>query len=672
MELARMFATLGFKVDQTGLNSFEGALRSLRSTAAKLNAELKPIGTQLDVLKKKASNLNKVLSQDVKTKKLGSNTQESYSRLAKYVERVNEANEGVTKHAPTLITSLENIRAAVHKGANAWERYAKNINAAKEDMRTFKQSISDLRRGTGNVNVRNQYYGGGQGGASRLPSQPQQAQESNSLTMLGALGGGIKGFFRSMSPATALAGGTVSAGFAFKEIVQAGREVQKMQIVMKMASKDTADWNRNLKFVNDTAKEMGVSYVEFGQAFAKMLSATKDIKESVLSQNQKETMFKDLSAYMVAIGSSADDQKGIFRALTQMFTKGKVQAEEMLQMAERGVPAAIEIKKAAMEGLKMTEAQFNKAQQEGKLDPTKLLPIMAKALGDIARKSGAYDMAINSSVAAQQRLTDAWKKFAHQISQGGLDQALGRVFNGLAAILEKSAPFVKFLINVASGAIDVAKGFLQAVVGLIKFLDGVNLLVPAIAVMIINMIRAKAAALLAAGATTTYGAAAALAAKNIAKLTLKLGALLIAFKAFSDIAEANNGVVNWVTTARAAFELLFVTLDIYVAKMKLMWQLTSSAPKNWWDTFTGKTKTTSFAGFIDSNGMYQEYGKTPVGIKRPEGFSAPNVIPQNFRNWGSLGSNNQSAIINLNVDGDQIGSQKINLGQSQHVRFGAP
>lgn len=668
MEIARMFATLGFKVDQTGLNSFEGALRSLRSTAAKLNAELKPIGTQLDVLKKKASNLNQVLNQDVKSKKLGSNTQESYSRLAKYVERVNEANEGVTRHAPKLIESLANIRTAVHKGANAWERYAKNINAAKEDMRTFKQSISDLRRGTGNVNVRNQYYGG-QGGASRLPSQPQQAQESNSLMMLGALGGGIKGFFRSMTPATALAGGAVSTGFAFKEIVQAGREVQKMQIVMKMASKDIADWNRNLKFVNDTAKEMGVSYVEFGQAFAKMLSATKDIKESVLSQNQKETMFKDLSAYMVAIGSSADDQKGIFRALTQMFTKGKVQAEEMLQMAERGVPAAIEIKKAAMEGLKMTEAQFNKAQQEGKLDPTKLLPLMAKALGDLARKSGAYDLAVNSSTAAQQRLTDAWAKFSHQIMQGGLDQALGRVFNGLAAILEQSAPFVKFLVNAASGAIDVAKGFLQAVVGLIKFLDGVNLLVPAIVVMIINMIRARASALLAAGATTTYGAAAALAAKNIAKMTAKLGALLIAFKAFSDIAEANNGVVNWVTTARAAFELLFVTLDIYVAKMKLMWQLTSSAPKNWWDTFTGKTKTTSFAGFVDSNGIYQEYGKVPKDIKRPKEFTLPNVMPTNkLNNWGSLG-NMQSSIVNLYVDGDQIGSQKINYGGVQDVRF---
>lgn len=565
MELARMFATLGFKVDQTGLKGFEDALRNLRGSAAKLSTNLRSVGTQLDSVKKKVTALNAALNQDIKTKKLGSNTQESYSRLAKYVERVNEANEGVTKHAPQLIKSLENIRGAVHKGANAWERYAKNINAAKEDMRTFKQSISDLRRGTGNVNVRNQYYGSGQSGASRLPAQPQPTQDpSTSMMLMGGLGNGLRGFFRSMTPATALAGGAVSAGFAFKEVVQTGREMQKMRIVLQMASKDTQELNHNLEFVKNTSNEVGVNMIEFGQAYAKMLSATKAVQ--TLDLSQKEKMFKDLSMYMVTIGSSADDQKGIFRALTQMFTKGKVQAEEMLQMAERGVPAAIEIRKAAVDGLKMTNEQFEKAQQKGQLDPAKLLPIMADNLARLAKESGAYEKASKSSQAAQERLMNRWREFADMLMQGGLDKGLALVFDGLAKILELLTPLIKGIGIAIKGLYDFGKAIVSFVKDNAVLVGTMTSLIATIGVFIKVGLSAKAT-------TIAFGATVRALFPILGTLLLRIlpitAALWALYEAFTALSKHNAGEVNWITILSKEFELFYSEIDLATAKVEL-------------------------------------------------------------------------------------------------------
>ena len=351
-QIAQMFTTLGFKVDDAGLKELETKLSQIRATTAQFATSLGEVADKLGVVKRKVSELNKVLNKDSKSSTSKGATQ-YYSKLSSYIERVDKAHDSLVLKAPNITSAMNKIRASVNRTANAWERYGVAIKEAKKHMGGV--SPKSGAQGAGNVkttinNITNNYNGGsrGAGGGSGTPRpNPNQPTGDSGNTIVPL--GGVRDFFRSMTPATMLAGGAVSAGYVMKEVVDAGRDGQRDQL------------EHNLEFVKSVSNEMGISYNEFGNAYAKMLSATKDTKG--LGLEQKEKMFRDLSTYMVTIGTSADDQKGVFRALTQMFTKGKVQAEEMLQMAERGVPAYAEIKKAYM-SMGRTAEQFEKDQMK--------------------------------------------------------------------------------------------------------------------------------------------------------------------------------------------------------------------------------------------------------------------------------------------------------------------
>ena len=424
-QIASMFASLGFKVDKSGLEEFSNSLRQVRTDTVKWARSSGILTKKITGLKDSINGLNTALDK-TSIARANQSLASTYQNLSVHVNKVNKNLRGLVYIRKDVTEAMGKINGAAISSVPNWERYAKAIKDARTELQALKATKGiptppTGRGGSGGGNNGSGAYNGG--GRSNVGGQGSKST--------GDLG---RGFFRSMLPAVALGGGglagiAASAGYVVKEVTQAGREVNKMRIILQMASKDSKDLENNFKFVRDTAQEMGVDVVEFGNAYAKMLSATRD--NTILSSKDKEMMFSNLSKYMVTIGASTDDQKGIFRALTQMFTKGKIQAEEMLQMAERGVPAAIAIKDAAIKGLGMTNEQFNKAQQKGLLDPSKLLPIMAASLAKLATESGAYEKATNSSAAAQQRFYNTLKLLSDTIYQGGLDAALKDMFNGL-------------------------------------------------------------------------------------------------------------------------------------------------------------------------------------------------------------------------------------------------
>lgn len=427
-QIASMFASLGFKVDKTGLTDFSQSLRKAREDTVKWARSSGVLAKNIRSLRDAVKGLNTALGQTTIAKG-NKNLNESYRLLSINVNKVNKNLRGIVYIRKDVTKAIGKINASVIAGAPHWERYAKAVRTARLELRRLSGASNRPPRPPSNpTGGGGSGFGGGQGNQGGRNRGRRQS----------GFGEGVQDLASNFLPTQLLGrGGGVGAvamavGYAGKEVIEAGRDVNKMRIVLQMASKDAQDLAHNFEFVKNTSQEMGVDVVEFGNAYAKMLSATKD--NTALSNKDKEMMFSNLSKYMVTIGSSTDDQKGIFRALTQMFTKGKIQAQEILQMAERGVPAAIAIKDAAIKGLGMTNEQFNKAQQKGLLDPSKLLPIMAAALAKLATETGAYDKAISGSAASQQRFYNTLKLCADTIYQGGVDKALSDMFNTLSVL----------------------------------------------------------------------------------------------------------------------------------------------------------------------------------------------------------------------------------------------
>lgn len=564
-ELTRMFASLGFKVDDTGAAQFESRLRTLRENSAMFARNLGVVANKLTLVKKKVDALNRSLASDSKSSKSKNNKgmSESYSRLANYVERVEQSHKSITTHEPVLVKALNNIRTTVWKGSNAWEAYRKNVSSANNEMRSFKQSMADMRRGTGSVAVNNKYYGGSQTSPRPSVAHPPQSPTSaaGGAMMFGALGGGVKDFFRSMTPATAIAGGLVSAGFAAKEVVQRGREMTKMNNVLLMAASGQEQYAEALQFVNKESHRLGQSTQELGMAFGKVLQSSR----GKMKYEDIEKVFTGFGELMTAMGANVDDQKGIYRAFGQMLTKGKIEAEEEGQMAERGLPAKELIKQSAMEVYGVDSAGYEKMRQKGAVKVEDIAVNLSNRMRAMANNNDALNKMLQTSAVAQQRFMNAIDKLAQTVMSSGLDKALFYVFSGMAKILEVIEPMIKGFGAMAKGLGDLTKVYFSFANENKTLMLGIL----ATLLMIVRFTKASEKAgvvtrILSGDITKLNGKYLALAGR-VAKTTLVVWAL---FEAMSALERSNSGEVNWVTLLGAQFQILYGTIDLAAARIE--------------------------------------------------------------------------------------------------------
>lgn len=583
-ELTRMFASLGFKVDDTGAAQFESRLRTLRENSAMFARNLGVVANKLTLVKKKVDALNRSLASDSKSSKSENNKgmSESYSRLANYVERVEQSHKSITTHEPVLVKALNNIRTTVWKGSNAWEAYRKNVSSANNEMRSFKQSMADMRRGTGSVAVNNRYYGGNQQSPRPSVAHPPQSPTSaaGGAMMFGALGGGVKDFFRSMTPATAIAGGLVSTGFAAKEVVQRGREMTKMNNVLLMAASGQEQYAEALQFVNKESHRLGQSTQEMGMAFGKVLQSAR----GKMKYEDIEKVFTGFGELMTAMGANVDDQKGIYRAFGQMLTKGKIEAEEEGQMAERGLPAKELIKQSAMEVYGVDSAGYEKMRQKGAVKVEDIAVNLSNRMRAMANNNDALNKMLQTSAVAQQRFMNALDKLSQTIMSSGLDKSLFYVFSGMAKILELIEPMIKGFGLMTKGVWDFGVG----VKNLASAVDG-RLLV-ALSGALLLILRFTTAGKAATNMSKLFALQTSILsskhitlAKRIGKTTLVVWAL---FEALSALERSNSGEVNWVTLLGMQFQLLFANIDLASSRIDNFFLKLKHYAKNPTDLFS--------------------------------------------------------------------------------------
>lgn len=129
-------------------------------------------------------------------------------------------------------------------------------------------------------------------------------------------------------------------------------------------------------------------------------------------------------------------------ALGQIRTKGRVQGDEMLQLAEAGINANAYLEKA----FHMTPAQLQKAQQAGKISAAAAIPVILKGMDDqfhglMTKQSGT--------------LTGIWSNF-HDAMQQGLKDAVDPFLPAMKTWLKRAVDAIPGLMrNLQSG---IARG----------------------------------------------------------------------------------------------------------------------------------------------------------------------------------------------------------------------
>ena len=250
-----------------------------------------------------------------------------------------------------------------------------------------------------------------------------------------AFGGGLMGagmgFARGALPG-------LGAAFAIGAVNNINQQLVATNTALEAVSGSAEGYASNLKFLEQLTEEQGRNMRDVGPQFTSVLASAK----ASIGNEGVQDLFRGLTKYGTVMGLDQEAMKGSMRAISQMFSKDKIQAEEAQgQLAER-LPAAMQL---LAEANGTDVPGLRQAMQDGKLDPKKILPEMARIMEELADANGAYTKALQSTRVAQGRMNRQFERSVRIFAQGGFDKGMNDFFTTMATGMRDAEPLVKAL-----------------------------------------------------------------------------------------------------------------------------------------------------------------------------------------------------------------------------------
>jgi len=198
-------------------------------------------------------------------------------------------------------------------------------------------------------------------------------------------------------------------------------------------------------YIREQADRIGVAFEDTAKGYAKFSAAA-----ALAGRSNKEIRY--VAETFLEVGRvanlSADDINGVFKALEQVYSKGKIQAEELRGQLGDRLFGAFEI---AAKALKDTYPDLNKAMEKGEVTSAQLVAIAEQYKKTVADQLPA---AMKSLSADQQRLNSAVFDFKALIAESGFADQYQKLVTELTTFF-KSEDGTKFAqqLSQAFGAI---------------------------------------------------------------------------------------------------------------------------------------------------------------------------------------------------------------------------
>ena len=340
------------------------------------------------------------------------------------------------------IAALKQLRNNVGIGSDAYKRLGREIDklSAKYDVLMGKQTKSGgLFRQLG--------AGAKAGGGTALTASigrflPAGAQTGMTAGFLktGTLAGGIAGagIGLGIDASVALARYT-------KEAAEFSAQIQKLEIALEAIVGDSASFQDSLQFINQTALDLNIpvdtTTKQFTQLAASVLGAGGSLEDA-------KEVFLGVASSIKATGGNAEDVQSAIRAMTQIFGKGKVSAEELQgQLGERLAGAVVKFAEANGSSLQ----DLQKDLRDGTVSLDQVIKFAEKLNEDFGQI--ALDIA-DSSADAGQRL---------KVINSLLKREIGDAVQPIGAAFQKSFADM-------TGAILKSETAMKAITGTFKLL----------------------------------------------------------------------------------------------------------------------------------------------------------------------------------------------------------
>ena len=242
-----------------------------------------------------------------------------------------------------------------------------------------------------------------------------------------SLGGVVRGF-KNLLGAFGIAGGVFLFADIARNIFDLTKRLQSLDYALKTIIPSAREFGNTKEFLTRIANSYGASIITLTERYTKFIAAAK---QSNFSLSQTEQIFESVTKASGVLGLRQDELNGVFLALEQMISKGKVTTEELRRQLGERLPGAFGIMANA---LKVTVPELDRMLRAGEVLSSEALPKFAEEL------EKAYGIQavnrVDTLVAAQERLTNAWVKFAESFRGEGGGQGAIKVMEFLTVALE--------------------------------------------------------------------------------------------------------------------------------------------------------------------------------------------------------------------------------------------
>ena len=318
---------------------------------------------------KQAANAAELVELEKKRSTLQGQVTRATNQQAKDLGEAEDRLSAVNKR----INAVNSSQRGLQPYAEKWNR---ELTEAKAELQAIENELDDVARKQAKVaqNAANRArakQGRGKAALAGLAFANVPGQDLFQAGAAGALLGGPAGAAIAAG-AAALAKAGVALGNYSRQAAIAAAETQKLRIALSsIAGPETPE---ALKAIQQVVDDYNTPIDQVTRNFTQLTAAAKANGNSV---SEVENLYRGLSSAVKATGGDTEDLNGVMRAATQVLSKGRVQAEELVGQIGDRLPGAFSL---FAEAVGKTPQQLSDALRKGEITAEQFITNFASLL----------------------------------------------------------------------------------------------------------------------------------------------------------------------------------------------------------------------------------------------------------------------------------------------------
>lgn len=255
--------------------------------------------------------------------------------------------------------------------------------------------------------------------------------------------------FRNLLGVFGIVGGISIFSNIVKNVFELTKTFDGLGFALERVAGDSLAAADSQRFLVSLTEDFGVELVSTTNRWIKFLAAAK---QSGITLKDTEDIFRTMAKVSGVLGLKTDELTGIYLALEQMISKGKVTTEELRRQLGERLPGAMGIMATAVG---VTVSKLDEMLKKGEVLSAEVLPKFAKAV-ELAYSLDSVER-VTTLVAEQNRLTTSWQLFIKNITAD--ESKVKEVFGFILTVLKEAVGYMDDLLGGDSQSLQKAITF---------------------------------------------------------------------------------------------------------------------------------------------------------------------------------------------------------------------